>query len=73
VITARAIAGLPEVEPGDDLAALFAAHVGAGDVLVVAHKVVSKAEGRIRALADIEPGPRARAYAEQLGKDARHV
>jgi len=73
VITARAIAGLPEVEPGDDLAALFAAHVGAGDVLVVAHKAVSKAEGRIRALADIEPGPRARAYAEQLGKDARHV
>ena len=73
MITARAIAGLPEVEPGDDLAALFAAHVGAGDVLVVAHKAVSKAEGRIRALADIEPGPRARAYAEQLGKDARHV
>jgi len=73
VITARAIADLPEVEPGDDLAALFAEHVGAGDVLVVAHKVVSKAEGRIRALADIEAGRRARAYAEQLGKDARHV
>jgi coenzyme F420-0:L-glutamate ligase / coenzyme F420-1:gamma-L-glutamate ligase len=73
VITARAIAGLPEVEPGDDLAALFAEYVGAGDVLVVAHKVVSKAEGRIRALADIEPGPRARAYAAALGKDGRHV
>jgi coenzyme F420-0:L-glutamate ligase / coenzyme F420-1:gamma-L-glutamate ligase len=73
VITARAIAGLPEVEPGDDLAALFAEQVSTGDVLVVAHKVVSKSEGRIRVLADIEPGPRARAYAAQLGKDARHV
>ena len=54
--------GLPEVRPGDDLAALLAAAgarldppLGPADVLVVAHKVVSKAEGRVRALADVEP------------------
>jgi coenzyme F420-0:L-glutamate ligase/coenzyme F420-1:gamma-L-glutamate ligase len=73
VIEARAIAGLPEVRPGDDLAGLFAPHVEAGDVLVLAHKIVSKAEGRIRALADIEPAARAREYARALGKDPRHV
>lgn len=42
-------------------------------MLAVAHKVVSKAEGRIRALGEIEPGERARALATQLGKDPRHV
>jgi coenzyme F420-0:L-glutamate ligase/coenzyme F420-1:gamma-L-glutamate ligase len=74
VITARAIEGLPEVRPGDDLAALIAGRwtdFQAGDVLVLAHKIVSKAEGRVRALAEIEPGPQARGYAEQLAKDAR--
>ena len=70
--------GLPEVRPGDDLAALLAGArleppLGAGDVLAVAHKVVSKAEGRVRALADVEPGERARALAAEHGKDARHV
>ena len=69
---------LPEVRPGDDLAALLAAApldppLGPGDVLVVAHKVVSKAEGRVRALADVEPGERARALAAEHGKDPRHV
>jgi len=76
VIQARAIGRLPEVRPGDDLAALIAGAepgLGAGDVVVVAHKVVSKAEGRIRVLADIEPGTEARAFAERLHKDARQV
>ena len=73
MITARAIEGLPEIEPGDDLAELLAGHGGPGDVVVIAHKVVSKAEGRIRALAGVEPGPRARALAEELDKDPRHV
>jgi coenzyme F420-0:L-glutamate ligase/coenzyme F420-1:gamma-L-glutamate ligase len=74
VITARAIEGLPEINPGDDIAALLAPHTGAGEVLVVAHKIVSKAEGRIRALAGIEPSARALALAERLGaKDPRHV
>ena len=72
--------GLPEVRPGDDLAALLAAAgarldppLGPRDVLAVAHKVVSKAEGRVRALADVEPGERARALAAEHGKDPRHV
>ncbi len=72
--------GLPEVRPGDDLAALLAAAgarldppLGPADVLVVAHKVVSKAEGRVRALADIEPSPRAQQLAAEHGKDPRHV
>ena len=70
--------GLPEIRPGDDLAALLAAArldppLGRGDVLVIAHKVVSKAEGRVRALAGVEPGERARALAAEHGKDPRHV
>jgi coenzyme F420-0:L-glutamate ligase/coenzyme F420-1:gamma-L-glutamate ligase len=73
VISARAIEGLPEVQPGDDLAALLAPHVASGLVVVIAHKVVSKAEGRIRALADVEPGPEAHALAAKLGKDPRLV
>ena len=69
---------LPEVRPGDDLAALLEAApldppLGPGDVLVIAHKVVSKAEGRVRALADVEPGERARTLAAEYGKDPRHV
>jgi coenzyme F420-0:L-glutamate ligase/coenzyme F420-1:gamma-L-glutamate ligase len=41
--------------------------------LVVAHKVVSKAEGRVRRLGDVEPGPRALELASQQGKDPRVV
>ena len=44
-----------------------------GDVLVVAHKVVSKSEGRVRRLDDIEPGEQARALAVEHRKDARLV
>jgi coenzyme F420-0:L-glutamate ligase/coenzyme F420-1:gamma-L-glutamate ligase len=79
VLTIDAVEGLPEVVPGDDLAGLLAAalrnHGGVedGDVLVLAHKVVSKAEGRIRALADVEPQHRAIELAGRLDKDARHV
>jgi coenzyme F420-0:L-glutamate ligase / coenzyme F420-1:gamma-L-glutamate ligase len=69
--------GLPEVRPGDDLAALIAAAGGdalrAGDVLVVAHKVVSKAEGALVALADVVVSDRAREIAAGTGKDARQV
>jgi coenzyme F420-0:L-glutamate ligase/coenzyme F420-1:gamma-L-glutamate ligase len=79
VLAARPVEGLPEVTPGDDLAALIAAAVPAenplddADVLVVAHKVVSKAEGRIRILDRVTPGPRATDLANRLGKDPRHV
>ncbi len=71
------LAALPPVSPGDDLARMVAAAAPAeledGDVLVLAHKVVSKAEGRVRRLDEIEPGERARALAREHGKDARLV
>jgi len=49
------VEGLPEIKPGDDLADLISARfkVQAGDVVVIAQKVVSKAEGRMRHLADV--------------------
>ena len=68
---------LPDVRRGDDLAGFLAAaapgDLAAGDVVVVSHKVVSKAEGRLRRLAEIEPGERARALAAEHSKDARLV
>jgi coenzyme F420-0:L-glutamate ligase/coenzyme F420-1:gamma-L-glutamate ligase len=68
---------LPVIRPGDDLAAMIAAaapdYLAGDDVLVVAHKVVSKSEGRTRRLAAIEPGERARALATEHRKDARLV
>jgi coenzyme F420-0:L-glutamate ligase / coenzyme F420-1:gamma-L-glutamate ligase len=76
-LEAWSLEGLPEVRPGDDLAALLAAAAGADlrptDVLVVAHKVVSKAEGALVALADVDPSPRAEVLAQRLDKDPRHV
>jgi coenzyme F420-0:L-glutamate ligase/coenzyme F420-1:gamma-L-glutamate ligase len=79
VISLDALPGVPEVRPGDDLGAILARAAEAigglepTDVVAVAHKVVSKAEGRIVALGDVSPGPRARALAADLGKDPRHV
>jgi coenzyme F420-0:L-glutamate ligase / coenzyme F420-1:gamma-L-glutamate ligase len=70
----RALAGLPEIQPGDDLAGLLAARVPAEPgVLVVAQKVVSKAEGRLVPLAAVEPSARAREIARAIDKDPRHV
>ena len=73
MIAAEALDGLPEIRPGDDLGALLRGRVRDGEVLVLAHKAVSKAEGRVRRLEDIEPGERASALAAEHGKDARHV
>lgn len=78
MICARALTDLPEVHAGDDLVALLAGAMGADspddtDVLVVAHKVVSKAEGRTRRLSEVTAGQRARQLAAELGKDPRHV
>jgi coenzyme F420-0:L-glutamate ligase/coenzyme F420-1:gamma-L-glutamate ligase len=78
MLTAVALEGLPEIRNGEDLAELTVAaapaeHLRAGDVLVVAHKAVSKAEGRLRSLGSIEPCPRAQELAHQLDKDPRHV
>jgi coenzyme F420-0:L-glutamate ligase/coenzyme F420-1:gamma-L-glutamate ligase len=74
-LAAFPVPGLPEIRRGDDLAALIAARVplAPGDVVVLAQKVVSKAEGAVVRLADVDPSPRAVALAERLGKDARQV
>jgi coenzyme F420-0:L-glutamate ligase/coenzyme F420-1:gamma-L-glutamate ligase len=65
VISILPVEGLPEIEPGADLAALIAerAELADEDVLVVAQKVVSKAEGRVVRLAEIEPSDEARELA----------
>jgi coenzyme F420-0:L-glutamate ligase / coenzyme F420-1:gamma-L-glutamate ligase len=81
VITARALTGLPEVRAGDDPAALIAEAMRTAspaasddDVLVVAHKVISKAEGRTRRLSEVSITERALQLAAELGgKDPRHV
>ena len=70
--------GLPEVMPGDDLAALLLQQLQAyplagGDILVIAQKVVSKAEDRYVDLAGITPSERAVNLAGKVGKDARLV
>jgi len=74
-----ALRGIPAVRPGDDLAALLAGAAAAqglrlaGGALVVAQKVVSKAEGRVVRLAEVEPSPEALRIAAADGKDPRHV
>jgi coenzyme F420-0:L-glutamate ligase/coenzyme F420-1:gamma-L-glutamate ligase len=79
-ITITGITDIPEVKPGDDLAGLIldgCARLGVqpqeGDVLVVTQKIVSKAEGCMVDLRDIEPSAFARQYAEAWGKDPRHI
>ena len=74
------VPGVPEVEPGCDLAALSfdsAAAAGTplqdGDILMVTSKIVSKAEGRTVELADVEPSPFAIAWAQQWEKDPKIV
>jgi coenzyme F420-0:L-glutamate ligase / coenzyme F420-1:gamma-L-glutamate ligase len=65
VIAVIPVDGLPEIHPGDDLGAMAAAaaDLRPGDVLVVAQKAVSKAEGRIVRLDEVEPSERARELA----------
>jgi len=65
VIEIIPVEGLPEIGEGDDLGALIAAAIPlrAGDVVVVAQKAVSKAEGRVVRLDEVEPGPLARRLA----------
>jgi coenzyme F420-0:L-glutamate ligase/coenzyme F420-1:gamma-L-glutamate ligase len=73
-LEAFAVPDLPEVRPGDDLAALLgAAAYERGDVLVVAHKVVSKAEGALRRLDEVTASERAATLAREHGKDPRHL
>lgn len=74
------LGGIPLVEQGDDLATLLLDALARddltladGDVLVLAQKIVSKAEGRLVRLADVTPGPEALALAEETAKDPRLV
>jgi coenzyme F420-0:L-glutamate ligase/coenzyme F420-1:gamma-L-glutamate ligase len=75
VIEAFALDGVPEVQPGDDLAGVLGHRIDLRptDVLCVAHKIVSKAEGRVVDLEAVEPGERALEWAAQWDKDARAV
>jgi coenzyme F420-0:L-glutamate ligase/coenzyme F420-1:gamma-L-glutamate ligase len=74
VISVIPIEGLPEIAEGDDLAALIAgaATLEDGDVVCVAHKIVSKAEGRVVRLDDVVPSEQAHELAGRDG-DARRL
>ena len=79
-IRAVGIEGLPEVQAGDDLAAQImdaAAAQGtpieAGDVVVVTQKIVSKAEGRVMTIDEVEASPLAVAITEGHRRDPRHT
>ncbi len=74
--------GIPELQPGADLAALIGDALASdprigllrdGDVLIVTQKVVSKAEGAVVDLTTIEPRPEAVAFAERFDRDPRQV
>jgi coenzyme F420-0:L-glutamate ligase/coenzyme F420-1:gamma-L-glutamate ligase len=74
------IAGIPEVRPGDDLAALIlgaasrqGTPVAGGDLLVIGQKIVSKAEGRLVRLSEITPSAIAQSLAAGLARDPRLV
>ncbi len=79
-LTIIGLKGVPMVQPGDDLTAITLATYAEsglapedGDVLVVAQKIVSKAEGRIVAVPAVEPSPEAVALAAEVDKDPRLV
>src|ERR1700675_142626 len=74
------ISGLPEIRKGDELSTLIAVAAGRskiafddGDILVVAQKIISKAEGRVLRLSQVRPTPRAFALAKKLSSDPRLV
>ena len=74
------ITSIGEIPPGTDLGSVIYSALQAqretllqGDILVVTQKIVSKAEGRVVNLADVQPSEFARTIAEQGGKDPQHV
>lgn len=71
------VVGLPGIQPGDDLAALVVDRLPEpvldGDVFVIAQKVISRAEGQLVRLADVEPSSRALEMAPTAKKDPRLV
>ena len=79
-LTLTAVPHIPHIQPGDNLAelildALQAAGIALadGDILAIAQKIISKAEGRLVRLADVQPGDRAVEVAAQTDKDPRVV
>ncbi|MEZ4511994.1 MAG: coenzyme F420-0:L-glutamate ligase [Chloroflexota bacterium] len=79
-LTLTAVSHIPHIQPGDHLATLLIDALlrqeivlQDGDVLVIAQKIVSKAEGRLFDLAEVVVSPRAQELAEQVGKDPRVV
>lgn len=76
----QTVDGIPDIYPGDDLPEIILAAMDTqrqtlddGDILVIAHKVVSKAEGQIVDLSTVEPSAEALCLAEELAKDPRKV
>ena len=74
------LVAMPLIQPGDDLPAIIVDRLTAmnealqpGDVLVIAQKIVSKAEGRLVRLADVTPSHEAQQTAEIVGKDPRVI
>jgi coenzyme F420-0:L-glutamate ligase/coenzyme F420-1:gamma-L-glutamate ligase len=71
------VEGFPEVRTGDDLSRMISGAVARdlrqGDVLVVTHKIVSKAEGRLVDLRTVEPSTLAKGFATRYGKDPRQI
>ena len=75
-IAARALDGLGEIREGDDLAELIlatGARPAGGEIVVVAHKAISKAEGRLRRLDSIEATPLARGLVAGTQRDPREA
>src|SRR5260221_12646964 len=75
-----AVPEMPAIKAGDDLAGLTVVNLARagesladGDIVVLAQKVVSKAEDRFVDLKDVTASPRAEALAREIGKDARLV
>lgn len=79
-LTLIPIPAIPDVQPGDDVTALLLTALAecqitlqAGDVLAIAQKIISKAEGRFVQLAAVQPSAQAQLVAEKTGKDPRLV
>ncbi len=79
-LTVTSLPGLPRIRPGDDLVALIIAAIdrtgltpAAQDIIVLAQKIVSKAEGRLARLDAVAPSPRAHELATVTGKDPRQI
>jgi coenzyme F420-0:L-glutamate ligase / coenzyme F420-1:gamma-L-glutamate ligase len=69
------VEGMPEVREGDRIGDLIAerAALEPGDIVVISQKIVSKAEGQVRRLAEVEPSEKALELAKKLGKEAKLV